>query len=330
MLILMANSKSRGFKGFTIVELLVVIAIIGVLVSLTLPAVNSVREASRQTTCRNQLRQIGLATLQYAEVNKERLPPLWNSTRSQPWENFGWRIHLLPHLEQQNLYDAADLSEPPLTTPANLEVARMRVASFLCPSTPGGVRTIPTVGYAESVVVECHAAANDYVAIYDVQLPDRSYPSRGPWNGAQGDLELLYEAPVDPSQQESFATDSSRSDRGQQRRVAPGSLAAVRDGLSNTMLVVEQAGKPKFFGQQAPGNELQPAEGPWVTAEMSSFSGEGINVDNQRNPYGFHKAAQVTMCDASVHSLSPEMAPDVMRALMTASGREVIRENDWQ
>ena len=100
--------------------------------------------------------------------------------------------------------------------------------------------------------------------------------------------------------------------------------------LRNPILVVEQAGKPKFFGHQPTETKNQPIEGAWVTAEMSSFSGEGINIDNQRNPYGFHNAAQIVMCDASAHTLSQDMSPDVLRPLMTASDREVIRESDVQ
>ena len=92
--------------GFTLIELLVVVAIIGILIALLFPAVQMVRESARQTECKNNLHQLGLAFQQYHDSHR-RLPPGF------AWpEKTLWSAYLLPFLEYRQLYADIDLDGP--------------------------------------------------------------------------------------------------------------------------------------------------------------------------------------------------------------------------
>ena len=99
-------------RGFTLVELLVVIAIIGVLVGLLLPAVQADREAARRMSCSNNIRQVGLALLNYESTYK-MLPSNVTGTadvggRGPDWSNMGRAsalISLMPFMEEGPLYN---------------------------------------------------------------------------------------------------------------------------------------------------------------------------------------------------------------------------------
>lgn len=109
-------SKSRpNHRAFTLVELLVVIAIIGILVALLLPAVQAARESARRAQCSNNMKQLGLAALNFESTYKH-FPTTgdcdWSSWRAAasagpeyPHENLGWGFQLLPYMEEQSLAD---------------------------------------------------------------------------------------------------------------------------------------------------------------------------------------------------------------------------------
>ena len=130
-------------KAFTLVELLVVIAIIGILIGMLLPAVQQVREAARRIACANNLRQLGLATLNYESSFGEfpesyRLPsnPTVDTGR-------GWSAQalILPFIEQGNLNENIDFNEEYNHPSQTIDIgdgpqalASARVSVYLCPS----------------------------------------------------------------------------------------------------------------------------------------------------------------------------------------------------
>ena len=309
----------RVHLGMTLVELLVVIAIIGMLVGLLLPAVNAARESARRVTCKNHLRQQGLAIRSYAQQFEEALPPLWRTDNVDPWQNFSWRVELLPFLEEHNRYDLLDKTQMPLDE-VNLTAAGP-IEIFECPSSPGSPRIVRQMGGQDGLQV----GASDYAAVFDVRRAfEVAGGQSGVWNGSADPafLEMDTVATVpDPE----FTRDVFNA----RIRTQPATFRRVRDGLSNTALLVEQAGKPERLSKI----EIQdpaPTEGAWVTAEYSSFYASAVNQDNYAGPYSFHAGAMVIMCDASVHFWPREMEQEVMIALLTRAGSEILDSADWQ
>jgi len=128
----------RTRRGFTLIELLVVIAIIAVLIALLLPAVQAAREAARRSQCVNNLKQLGLASHNYASVNgcmpPQSMGPQISGTGSynSGW-GFGWVCAILPNVEQQAIYNAFNFSQG-ANQPPNSTAGYAQLGGLLCPS----------------------------------------------------------------------------------------------------------------------------------------------------------------------------------------------------
>ncbi|MEP3482578.1 MAG: DUF1559 domain-containing protein [Fuerstiella sp.] len=128
-------------RGFTLIELLVVIAVIAILIALLLPAVQQAREAARRTSCKNNLKQVGLALHNYHDVHSI-LPPAFvvrDGATSLPRffdrdnHTGTWTIQILPFMEQAPLYSNFNSSEG-IGSATNQAVIRTELPMFKCPS----------------------------------------------------------------------------------------------------------------------------------------------------------------------------------------------------
>ena len=293
--------------GFTLVELLVVIAIIGILIALLLPAIQAARESARASQCKNNLKQLGIATLNFEAANRG-LPPRRMTTT--PFQ--GWAPFLLSYLEELSLADSYDLKQN-FYAPANQPLVRVPIPVMVCPTAPGD-RYINIIDQS-NVPTGAVGAAGDYFAPNSVD----AYWWPDPQKTAAADTINC-----------TALTDNKK------RRAS-----TITDGLSKTLLYAEFAGRPDHWilgQQQATNAGLQWPNwwGPWASYNSSIFktwSGDGmtaggpctINCNNNWGIYAFHPTgAHIVLCDGSVQFLNTDLDRDIFAGLVTKAGGETF------
>jgi prepilin-type N-terminal cleavage/methylation domain-containing protein len=229
-------SPRRSRPGFTLVELLVVIAIIGILVALLLPAIQAAREAARRSQCSNNLKQIGLAVLNY-ETSRKSLPQgslAARVDREGPYYTT-WSVDILPYLEEQNLYDIWD-SSVPLEHANNKKLRETFLPAYMCPS---------DINMEALIVPETGPGGSEYGASYGY-APGSYRAMSGYSLGENGDL--YWDNPLNatflnakkmPLEWRGPMHTGSREVTSVQRKLNPVKLQQITDGISRTMLAGE-------------------------------------------------------------------------------------------
>jgi prepilin-type N-terminal cleavage/methylation domain-containing protein/prepilin-type processing-associated H-X9-DG protein len=337
-------------RGFTILELVVVLLIIGILASVLLPAIQYAREAARRTQCQNNLRQQAFACQNFEAAHRS-LPAFYD----RPTKNnnnaavasgcingdydiggYSWRVKLLPFLEQRALHEKFDLSALPWE-PVNEHLVSTVVPTFLCPTNPlptwddlllrEGGPTYPgdRLDMNPIAISEYEARLGIFVAddphVGDIWGDPPNMEKRkaaikyirwGVWGEA--DIDLLHNWYAFSEQAIGIAV------RGYQ----PGRFASVTDGLSNTILLVEEGAKPLWIDPRTQGGRYHHFPS-WQTATQIAASfhrfKNTINYSNDRGIYSLHSGgANIAMADGSVVFLSQELEYRELVRLYTRAG----------
>ncbi|MBM3994415.1 MAG: DUF1559 domain-containing protein [Planctomycetes bacterium] len=286
-------------RGFTLIELLVVIAIIAILIGLLLPAVQKVRAAAARMQCGNNAKQIGLALHNYHDTRKF-FPP-GGVTTAMPQlgipsgVNHGWAVFILPQLEQEPLFKSYNFSAS-WNAAANKTAVATQVTALQCSASP----TNGTLSGGAAVSDYAPVNLVDTAALAALGLVDNVAKSVGV-------LDVNFTA----------------------------RMADVTDGLSNTILIAEDAGRPQLWraGVQVAGSTVSGAAWADRDAEytLHGFTANGtsnpgpcaVNCSNNNEIYSFHTGgANVVLGDGSVRFLSTSVSIRIVAAMITRSGGE--------
>jgi prepilin-type N-terminal cleavage/methylation domain-containing protein/prepilin-type processing-associated H-X9-DG protein len=342
-----AMSRGRTHAGFTLIELLVVIAIIAIVIGLLLPAVQKVRESAARIKCANNLKQIGLAVHNFEGTNGY-LP---HSTRSLVASSvrLSWTVGMLPHIEQDNLVRNYDQTIS-WSAQGNIAIVSQRLGGFVCPSNPIGHildgDPQPSSGTGPALTVGPAGGAIFPIADYAA--------SAG----------ISTAAPVSINSTVATATPQKLPGLLEKNPPSPIKILSCTDGLSNTFMLVETAGRPQVYRNGKPvgtvpgtpfsgstkingGGWARPASDYYLTAsapdgtlavnngtcplnctngfDFPVYPNPVFNNDGTAEAYAFHPGGvNVLLGDGSVRFVRQAVDVRTFAAYVTRNGGESV------
>lgn len=286
-------------KAFTLVEILVAIAVMSVLVALLLPAIQAAREAARIASCKNNLKQVALS-----QFDPGSMPVEWQL------EDVEYYLEGLTFVDYHYYFVDGQDEEPTYYEESTYyEGSKVRAARYpKCPSAPK--------------IREPERIFNSVTGLPMVQNYGSDYSPTGFGDAptCSGDYFLVGWLPL------------IENNEGWEK---------ITDGLSQTLMFVERAGIPTYYqprdawhpdGAQSnrePNLDVAYAM-PWGQFKSADggmsvlLHGLRVNLSNTAGVYSFHNGVNVAMCDGSVDFKSEDIDVNVMMALFTAEGDEIV------
>jgi prepilin-type N-terminal cleavage/methylation domain-containing protein/prepilin-type processing-associated H-X9-DG protein len=299
-------------RGVTLIEVLVVLVILGLLLALLLPAVQNIRATANRMSCASNLRQIGVACHAYHDdhCSFPRGYKAWvNSDPLATTPGWGWATYLLPYVDQEALHQSLILGSP-IENPVNAGPRMTGVPLYLCPADSNVPATFPIVNASGQFLAE--AAPISYAANYGVgeldQIP-------GPTEG------VFY-------------------------RNSHVKVTSITDGASTTIMIGERAwshSMAPWVGAINGGLVLGGPRNPWRASPEAIYPApifclvqtnsinDTIDNDGGLDDYYSEHPGGVNMlfADGSVRFVSERLNHDVLLALGTRAGGEVVGPGDY-
>ncbi len=324
-------------RAFTLIELLVVIAIIAVLIALLLPAVQAAREAARRASCVNNLKQFGLGLHNFEQTYRSFPCEATGSFYDLPpfTPRHGWPSRVLPYLEQTVVASSLNFQVHWFDL-SNTTAANTQVGVFTCPS------AMPIVDGFEYTLYGSLSAPRQFYhgANWDYGNPDQISKLLQTTFGVGNASGVITSSP-DPN--------AVNFDNG-----CP--IAQVIDGLSNTIMMVEDSSRPQMWRVRklvppapvttSPRNYV--TGGVWasnlkgIVIDGASQDGSiiptpsgplqpcGVNCTGDNEIFSFHPGgANVLMADGSVRFLKDRIPIHIIAALVTRQGGEITSADQY-